>query len=184
MADLMNHPDLIRNIAIVGHLHHGKTSFVDMLISETHDMPINVEQPERYTDTHILERERGVSIKSMPMSLVLQDLKDKSYLVNMLDTPGKLPFLSRCNSIDTRFYFRSYQLYWWSCCSHPVGWWCCHCSWYCRRCHGQYGTSDQALCAWRIGYDTRYQQDGQIDTRVEVATCWCLFQGTTCHWRS
>ncbi|KAG1173312.1 hypothetical protein G6F70_005257 [Rhizopus microsporus] len=93
MADLMNHPDLIRNIAIVGHLHHGKTSFVDMLISETHDMPINVEQPERYTDTHILERERGVSIKSMPMSLVLQDLKDKSYLVNMLDTPGHTNFI-------------------------------------------------------------------------------------------
>lgn len=102
MADLMNHPDLIRNIAIVGHLHHGKTSFVDMLISETHDMPINVEQPERYTDTHILERERGVSIKTMPMSLVLQDLKDKSYLVNMLDTPGKLPF-----SIKMQFHWHT-----------------------------------------------------------------------------
>lgn len=88
MADLMNHPDLIRNIAIVGHLHHGKTSFVDMLISETHNMPINGEQPERYTDTHILERERGVSIKSMPVTLVMQDMKEKSYLLNILDTPG------------------------------------------------------------------------------------------------
>ncbi|KAG0742649.1 hypothetical protein G6F57_010562 [Rhizopus arrhizus] len=93
MVDLMNHPDLIRNIAIVGHLHHGKTSFVDMLISETHDIPINVEQPERYTDTHILERERGVSLKSMPMTLVLQDLKEKSYLVNILDTPGHTNFI-------------------------------------------------------------------------------------------
>lgn len=93
MADLMNHPDLIRNIAIVGHLHHGKTSFVDMLISETHDIPINVDQPERYTDTHILERERGVSIKSMPVSLVMQDIKEKSYLLNILDTPGKPPVM-------------------------------------------------------------------------------------------
>ncbi|CAO3665324.1 unnamed protein product [Rhizopus stolonifer] len=93
MADLMNHPDLIRNIAVVGHLHHGKTSFVDMLISETHDIPINVEQPERYTDTHILERERGVSIKSMPMTLVLQDMKEKSYLMNILDTPGHTNFI-------------------------------------------------------------------------------------------
>lgn len=90
MVDLMNHPDLIRNIAVVGHLHHGKTSFVDMLISETHDIPINVDQPERYTDTHILERERGVSIKSMPVTLVMQDIKEKSYLLNILDTPGKL----------------------------------------------------------------------------------------------
>lgn len=89
MVDLMNHPDLIRNIAIVGHLHHGKTSFVDMLIAETHDIPINVEQPERYTDTHILERERGLTIKSMPVTMVMQDIKEKSYLLNILDTPGK-----------------------------------------------------------------------------------------------
>lgn len=41
----MNFPDLTRNIAIVGHLHHGKTSFVDMLVSETHDVPVNVDQP-------------------------------------------------------------------------------------------------------------------------------------------
>lgn len=109
MADLMNHPDLIRNIAVVGHLHHGKTSFVDMLISETHDIPINVEQPERYTDTHILERERGVSIKSMPMTLVLQDMKEKSYLMNILDTPGKIRnnlFMYKLTVIT-----RSYQLY-------------------------------------------------------------------------
>lgn len=42
---MMNFPDLTRNIAIVGHLHHGKTSFVDMLVSETHDVPVNVDQP-------------------------------------------------------------------------------------------------------------------------------------------
>ncbi|GAA5805185.1 U5 small nuclear ribonucleoprotein component [Helicostylum pulchrum] len=93
MVDLLNHPDLVRNIAIVGHLHHGKTSFVDMLISETHDIPINADQPERYTDTHILERERGVSIKSMPVTLVMQDMKEKSYLLNILDTPGHTNFI-------------------------------------------------------------------------------------------
>lgn len=45
MMDLMNFPELMRNFAIVGHLHHGKTSFVDMLVAETHDVPINVDQP-------------------------------------------------------------------------------------------------------------------------------------------
>lgn len=45
LVDLMNMPDLVRNVAIVGHLHHGKTSFVDMLISETHDIPVNPEKP-------------------------------------------------------------------------------------------------------------------------------------------
>ncbi|RUS27799.1 hypothetical protein BC938DRAFT_482716 [Jimgerdemannia flammicorona] len=93
MMDMMNFPNLVRNIAIVGHLHHGKTSFVDMLVSETHDVPINADQPERYTDTHTLERERGVSIKSMPMTLVMQDTNDRSYLLNVLDAPGHVNFV-------------------------------------------------------------------------------------------
>ncbi|KAJ8660515.1 hypothetical protein O0I10_003561 [Lichtheimia ornata] len=93
MTDMMNFPDLTRNIAIVGHLHHGKTSFVDMLVSETHDVPVNVDQPERYTDTHTLERERGLSIKSMPMTMVMQDLNDKSYLLNVMDTPGHTDYI-------------------------------------------------------------------------------------------
>ncbi|KAI8137914.1 P-loop containing nucleoside triphosphate hydrolase protein [Fennellomyces sp. T-0311] len=93
MTDMMNFPDLVRNVAIVGHLHHGKTSFVDMLVSETHNIPINVDEPERYTDTHTLERERGVSIKSMPMTMIMQDVNDKSYLLNVLDTPGHTNFI-------------------------------------------------------------------------------------------
>lgn len=36
MINLMDYPDLIRNVAIVGHLHHGKTTFMDMLIQQTH----------------------------------------------------------------------------------------------------------------------------------------------------
>lgn len=48
---------------------------------------------ERYTDTHTLERERGISIKSMPMSLVMQNVKGKSYLLNVLDTPGHVNFV-------------------------------------------------------------------------------------------
>ncbi|CAG8480432.1 928_t:CDS:10 [Diversispora eburnea] len=85
LVDMMNFPDFIRNISIVGHLHHGKTSFVDMLVNETHS---SVAWDERYTDTHTLERDRGVSIKSMPMTLVLQDSTPKSYLFNILDTPA------------------------------------------------------------------------------------------------
>jgi len=37
--DLMNFPDQVRNITLAGHLHHGKTAFMDMLILETHDLP-------------------------------------------------------------------------------------------------------------------------------------------------
>lgn len=47
----------------------------------------------RYTDTHVLSREREVSIKSSPMSLILQTTSGKSHLVHLIDTPGHVNFL-------------------------------------------------------------------------------------------
>ena len=46
----------------------------------------------RFTDTLYTEQERGVSIKSTPISIVMQDLKSKSYLMNIVDTPGHVNF--------------------------------------------------------------------------------------------
>ena len=88
MADLAAYPELIRNVALVGHIHHGKTALMDVLVTQTHDMHWDLDSETRYTDVHDLERSRGLSIKSMPMSLVMQDLKSKSYLLNLMDTPG------------------------------------------------------------------------------------------------
>ncbi|EFY87372.1 putative ribosomal elongation factor EF-2 [Metarhizium acridum CQMa 102] len=101
MTDLMNFPEQTRNVALAGHLHHGKTSFMDMLVLETHDIAEKLDKRSgrkrdeklRYTDVHILERERGISIKSSPMSLVLQSAKGKSHLVNLVDTPGHVNFV-------------------------------------------------------------------------------------------
>lgn len=93
LADLMDSPDLIRNVALCGHLHHGKTSFVDCLMLQTHpEMQVNDEKDLRYTDILFTEQERGVSIKSTPITLVLPDTRNKSYLVNMFDTPGHVNF--------------------------------------------------------------------------------------------
>ncbi|KAI8619018.1 P-loop containing nucleoside triphosphate hydrolase protein [Chytriomyces sp. MP71] len=92
LTDLQGYPSHIRNICLVGHLHHGKTAFADLLIHSTHDVHWSPGSDTRYTDTHELERHRGVSIKSMPMSLVMQDLKGKSHVVNLLDTPGHVNF--------------------------------------------------------------------------------------------
>ncbi|KAI8057091.1 P-loop containing nucleoside triphosphate hydrolase protein [Syncephalis plumigaleata] len=92
LAEMTQHPELARNIAIVGHLHHGKSTFMDMLIAETHDIPRKLDKQKRYTDTHPLERGRGIGIKSMPMSLILPNAKGKSYLFNMMDTPGHVNF--------------------------------------------------------------------------------------------
>lgn len=101
MADLMNFPDQTRNVALAGHLHHGKTAFMDMLVMETHDIADRLDrrvgkkrdEALRYTDVHTLERERGVSIKAAPMSLVLQSTKGKSHLLHIIDTPGHVNFV-------------------------------------------------------------------------------------------
>jgi U5 small nuclear ribonucleoprotein component len=101
MTDLLSFPEQIRNIAFAGHLHHGKTALMDMLVMQTHDLQDRLDrkigrrrdEQLRYTDTHLLERERGLSIKSAPMSIVVQGTRGKSHLFNILDTPGHVNFV-------------------------------------------------------------------------------------------
>lgn len=95
LLGLMSNPTLVRNVALVGHLQHGKTVFMDMLVEQTHHMSTfdpHSEKHMRYTDTRIDEQERKISIKAVPMSLVLEDSNAKSYLCNIMDTPGHVNF--------------------------------------------------------------------------------------------
>lgn len=90
LCELLAHaPALVRNVALVGHLHHGKTSLLDTLVQQTHDKkwPLSA-AALRYADVSLLEQARGLSVRCTPMSLVLPSSRGKSHVLNVVDTPG------------------------------------------------------------------------------------------------
>lgn len=86
-----------RAIAIVGHLHHGKTSLIDLILeptlqSGTWGPRASLDVPKgggpRYTDTLQTEHNRQMSLVSTPLTTLLTDTRGKSFCVTMMDTPG------------------------------------------------------------------------------------------------
>ncbi|GMM54882.1 U5 snRNP GTPase [Maudiozyma humilis] len=100
MLDLLSIPERIRNVAVIGPLHSGKTSLVDMMVYDAHKklpyMTKNIEQgwrPLRFMDSFRQEVERGVSIKLNGLTFMATDLNDKSMVYNILDAPGHVNFM-------------------------------------------------------------------------------------------
>ncbi|MBX4188016.1 MAG: translational GTPase TypA [Candidatus Doudnabacteria bacterium] len=77
----------IRNIAIIAHVDHGKTTLVDAMLKQTHVQRNMEELGERIMDSMDLERERGITIKAKNASIVYKDVK-----INIVDTPGHADF--------------------------------------------------------------------------------------------
>jgi hypothetical protein len=93
LTALMQTPPLIRNVAVLGQLHHGKSLFLDSLVQAAQEEAWDVTRSHvRFSDTRVDEQERQLSIKTSLLSLVLPDLRDKSYLLNLLDCPGHTNF--------------------------------------------------------------------------------------------
>ena len=124
LLDLMHIPELCRNIAVSGALHHGKTSFIDLLINSTHSLDSNKANKDnkkefdnrktrnmdlklfssiknkntRFLDNRKDEQIKELSIKCSPISLILKNSNKKSYLLNIIDTPGHPNFNDEVSS--------------------------------------------------------------------------------------
>jgi GTP-binding protein len=82
------HPqDRLRNIAIIAHVDHGKTTLVDKLLQQAGTLDTRVALPERAMDSNDLERERGITILSKNTAITWRDWR-----INIVDTPGHADF--------------------------------------------------------------------------------------------
>ena len=77
----------IRNIAIIAHVDHGKTTLVDALLRQSHIFRENEQVSERIMDSGDIEKERGITILSKNTSVMYNDIK-----INIVDTPGHADF--------------------------------------------------------------------------------------------
>lgn len=77
----------VRNIAIIAHVDHGKTTLVDQLLKASETFRSNEELNDRAMDSNDLERERGITILAKTTSIIYKDTK-----INILDTPGHADF--------------------------------------------------------------------------------------------
>ena len=79
--------DKIRNVAIIAHVDHGKTTLVDALLRQSGTFRANEQVQERVMDSNDLEKERGITILAKNTSVMYNDIK-----INIVDTPGHADF--------------------------------------------------------------------------------------------
>ena len=77
----------LRNIAIIAHVDHGKTTLIDSLMKQSGMFRSNQQVEERLMDSGDLEKERGITILAKPTSIMWQDIR-----INIIDTPGHADF--------------------------------------------------------------------------------------------
>ncbi len=91
IKELMWMPERIRNMGIVAHIDHGKTTLSDNLLAGAGMISEELAGQQLYLDFDEQERERGITINAANVSMV-HEYKGKEYLINLIDTPGHVDF--------------------------------------------------------------------------------------------
>jgi len=99
IRQIMDKQDNIRNLSVIAHVDHGKSTLTDSLIAKAGIIASKTAGEARYTDTREDEKERGITIKSTGVSLYYEyDSNEKGhnepYLLNLIDSPGHVDFSS------------------------------------------------------------------------------------------
>jgi len=91
VTTLMDKPEMIRNIGIVAHIDHGKTTLSDNLLGGAGMISMDLAGKQLFMDFDPLEQARGITIDAANVSMV-HEIGGKEYLINMIDTPGHVDF--------------------------------------------------------------------------------------------
>lgn len=86
MIDLMGTTPLIRNVVLAGHLHHGKTSFAQLLLEQTHNQLPGGKHGARFTDTRFDEQARGISLKVVSLLSLISFPWDRRLTISPLQS--------------------------------------------------------------------------------------------------
>ena len=91
---LMSRKEDIRDIGIIAHIDHGKTTMTDSLLAEAGLLSPKIAGEARALDYLEEEQKRGITIKTANISL-LHEMEDRSYVINLIDTPGHVDFTGK-----------------------------------------------------------------------------------------